>query len=72
MNNYLDDLEIMTREQRETYQNKRLSEMVRLGFERSPKLRSILQDRSLNPTDIQTVQDLVKLPIMSTGATCRH
>ncbi len=49
MNTYLDDLETMTRQERETYQNKRLSEMVRLGFERSPKLRSILQDRSLKP-----------------------
>jgi phenylacetate-CoA ligase len=65
MNNYLDDLETMTRDQRETYQNKRLSEMVRLGFERSPRLRSILQDRSLKPSDIQTVHDLVKIPIIS-------
>ncbi len=65
MNAYLDDLETMTRHERETYQNKRLSEMVRLGFERSPKLRSILQDRSLKPTDIQSVQDLVKIPIIS-------
>ena len=65
MNNYLDDLETMTRDQRDAYQNKRLSEMVRLGFERSPRLRSILQDHSLKPTDIQTVHDLVKLPIIS-------
>ena len=65
MNKYLDHLETMTRDQRDAYQNKRLSEMVRLGFERSPKLRSILQDRSLKPTDIQTVHDLVKLPIIS-------
>ena len=65
MNTYLDDLETITRDQRETYQNKRLSEMVRLGFERSPRLRSIFQDRSLKPTDIQTIHDLVKLPIIS-------
>jgi phenylacetate-CoA ligase len=65
MNTYLDDLETMTRDVRETYQNKRLSEMVRLGFDRSPKFRSILKDRSLKPTGIQTVHDLVKIPIIS-------
>ncbi len=65
MNAYLDDLETMARHERETYQNKKLSEMIRLGFERSPKLRSILHDRSLKPTDIQSVHDLAKLPIIS-------
>jgi len=62
---YLDDLETMSRSERQSYQDKRLAEMVRTGFERSPKLRSVLQDRGLKPVDIQTVQDLEKLPIVS-------
>ncbi len=65
MSTYLDDLETMSRSERQSYQDKRLAEMVRTGFERSPKLRSVLQDRGLKPVDIQTVQDLEKLPIVS-------
>lgn len=54
MSKYLDDLETMSRSERQSYQDKRLAEMVRTGFERSPKLRSVLQDRGLKPVDIQT------------------
>jgi len=65
MSDYFDTLETMTRAERAAYQNKRLAEMVRLGFERSPKLRSIFHDCSLTPSDIQTVDDLVKLPVIN-------
>ena len=65
MSKYLDDLETMSRSERRSYQDKRLAEMVRSGFERSLKLRSVLQDRGLKPIDIQTVHDLEKLPIVS-------
>jgi len=65
MNHYYDNLETMNRSERDVYQNKRLAEMVSLGFERSPKLRSIFQDRGLKPLDIRSTDDLVNLPVVS-------
>jgi phenylacetate-CoA ligase len=55
----------MPRERRREYQDRRLADMVRLGFERSPKLRSVFEDRGLKPSDIRTVEDLVNLPIVT-------
>ncbi len=65
MSSFFDEFETMSRPDRAAYQNKRLSEMVRVGYERSPRLRSILQDCSLTPSDIQTIDDLVKLPVIN-------
>lgn len=65
MSIYFDEYETMPHPERLAYQNKRLAEMVRLGYERSPMLRTILQDCSLNPSDINTVSDLVKLPVIN-------
>ena len=65
MGDYLDTFETMTCDEREAFQNKRLAEMVRFGFERSPRIRAIFQDRGLKPLDVQTVSDLVKLPVIN-------
>jgi len=65
MNQYYDNLETMHRGDRKAYQSKKLTEMVSLGFDRSPKLRSIFQDRGLKPSDIRSTDDLVNLPIVS-------
>jgi phenylacetate-coenzyme A ligase PaaK-like adenylate-forming protein len=62
---YFDEKETMSRTKREAYQNKRVAEMVRAGFERSKRIRSIFQERGMKPADIRTVRDLVKLPIIS-------
>jgi phenylacetate-CoA ligase len=65
MEDYFDKLETMTRNEREAYQNKRLAEMVRLGLECSPKLRAVFEERGLKPSDVQTVADMVKLPVIN-------
>ncbi|MCE5274823.1 MAG: AMP-binding protein [Deltaproteobacteria bacterium] len=65
MSTYFDERETMSRAEREAYDNTRLTEMVRLGYERSTRVRSVFQDRGMMPSDIRSVEDLVKLPIVS-------
>ncbi|MGV8074681.1 MAG: phenylacetate--CoA ligase family protein [Syntrophobacteraceae bacterium] len=65
MSKYFDNLETLPRGEREAYQNKRLAEMVRLGYERSPRVRAMFRDYGLTPQDIQAVSDLVKLPVIN-------
>lgn len=65
MSTYFDERETMSRDEREAYDNARLAEMVRLGYERSTRVRSVFQDRGMMPSDIRTVADLVKLPLVS-------
>lgn len=65
MGDYLDDLETMSRTDREEHQGRRLAEMARLGYERSAGVRRIFDERGLVPSDVQTVKDLVKLPVIN-------
>ena len=65
MGDYLDNLETMPRFEREEYQGRRLSEMARIGYERSAGVRKIFDERGLTPSDIQTLKDLVKLPVIN-------
>ncbi len=62
---YFDDKECMSAPEREAYYNRRLSEMVTLGYERSKRVRRIFDERGLTPSDIKTLEDLKKLPIIS-------
>ena len=65
MSTYLDNLETMTKPERGTYQDNRLAQMVRLGYERSARLRKIFDERGLNPSDIRSVKELAKLPVIN-------
>ncbi len=65
MNTYFDNLETMTRTERASYQNSKIAEMARLGFERSPRIKKIFAERGLTPSDIQSLQDLHKLPVIN-------
>jgi phenylacetate-CoA ligase len=64
---YFDEKETLSHTERASYQNRRLTEMVRLGFERSYRVRALFDELRLTPPDIQTIQDLVKLPVISRG-----
>ncbi len=46
-------------------QARRLRRVIRHAFERSPFYRSRFEERGLTPKDIQTVEDLRKLPILT-------
>ncbi|HQI81262.1 MAG TPA: AMP-binding protein, partial [Deltaproteobacteria bacterium] len=65
MGDFLDDLETMSRAEREAYQGKRLAGMVRLGYERSSRVKAIFAERGLAPRDIQSIHDLEKLPVIN-------
>ena len=62
---YFDNKENMASEERGTYYNQRLSEMIALGYERSKRIREIFDERDLTPSDIKTTRDLEKLPVIS-------
>ncbi len=65
MGNFLDGLEAMSRTEREAYQDGRLAEMVRLGHERSSRVRKIFAELRLSPGDIRSRKDLSKLPVIN-------
>ncbi len=65
MGDFLDDLETMSRAERDAYQGRRLAWMVRLGYERSSRVRAIFAERGLTPGDIASIQDLEKLPVIN-------
>ncbi len=63
--NYYDDKENMSQAQRQRYYNHGLEKMIRLGYKKSPRVRMILDERNLRPSQIKTIQDLEKLPVIS-------
>jgi len=65
MADFFDDKEDMTLTERQNYYNRRLSEMVNLGYQRSEKVKDILDKRNVRPSDIKILSDIEKLPIIS-------
>jgi phenylacetate-CoA ligase len=65
MGSFFDDLETMSRSDREALQSGRLAGMIRLGYERSSRIRRIFDGLGLAPSAIQTIQDLPKLPVIN-------
>lgn len=62
---FFDDKEDMTLTEREDYYNRRLSEMIGLAYQKSKKVKDILDERGIGPSEIKTVKALEKLPIIS-------
>jgi len=65
MKEFYDDKEIMTRDERDLYYAKRLSSMAALGYERSKKIKQIFESLGIKPSDIKTVDDLERLPVIN-------
>ncbi len=65
MTTYFDHRETMTHEQRKEYYDRSLSQMVELGYERSKRVKKIFDQHGLAPADIQTIDDLERLPVIS-------
>ena len=65
MSDYFDEKESMTSAKRLEYYNRKLSEMVRLGYNKSERIKMMFDERSLSPADVQTLDDLEKLPVIS-------
>src|SRR5450759_3026286 len=65
MNRLFDKKESWTNEERKTRQDESLSGMVKLGYKKSARLKSILDKNKINPNNIKTREDLEKLPVTS-------
>jgi phenylacetate-CoA ligase len=65
MKRLFDKKESWTNEERKTRQDESLSGMVKLGYEKSARLKSILDKNKINPQNIKTREDLEKLPVTS-------
>jgi len=65
MSDYYDAGEIRSATDREEDHNNRLSAMIRRGYEQSRRVRETMDTRDLHPSDISTLSDLERLPIVS-------
>jgi len=65
MTTFFDQKETMSADKRREYYNQRLSRMVELGYERSPRVKTMFDEHGLAPADVQTIDDLEKLPVIS-------
>jgi phenylacetate-CoA ligase len=50
---------------RQSYYNQSLVKMVRLGYKKSSRVRKIFDGQNIRPSEIKTVKDLEKLPVIS-------
>lgn len=58
-------IETASRQEIEEIQLKRLKETVKLNWEKVPAYRKKMEDAGVKPEDIQTLQDLAKLPFVT-------
>jgi len=65
MKRLFDKKESWTNEERKTRQDESLSGMVKLGYEKSARLKAILDQNKINPKSIKTREDLESLPVTS-------
>jgi phenylacetate-CoA ligase len=56
------EIETMSREQLRELQSKRLRETVKLVYEHTPFYRRKMDEMGITPSDIKTIDDIVKLP----------
>lgn len=62
---FFDEKERWGVRQRERYYNTHLSAMVRMGYRKSSRVRKIFDERGIRPSEINTIEDLQKLPVIS-------
>jgi phenylacetate-CoA ligase len=65
MNHLYDKKESWTNEERKTRQDESLANIVKLGYKKSSRLKTILDKNKINPNNIKTREDLEKLPVTS-------
>jgi phenylacetate-CoA ligase len=65
MNRKFDKKESWSHKERKAAQDESLSAMVKLGYKKSARLKTILDDNKINPKSIKTTEDLEALPVIS-------
>jgi phenylacetate-CoA ligase len=58
------ELETMPWEKKKQYLNRKLKELVKFGYEKSPSVKERFANAGISPLDIRSITDLVKLPPM--------
>jgi phenylacetate-CoA ligase len=62
---YFDAKENMGLTKKQGYYNQSLAKMVRLGYQKSSRVKKIFDERNVKPTEIKSIKDLEKLPVIS-------
>jgi phenylacetate-CoA ligase len=62
---FYDSKENMGLAKRQTYYNQSLAKMVRLGYKKSPRVKKIFDEKNIKPSEIKSIKDLEKLPVIS-------
>ena len=62
---YFDAKENMALAKRQNYYNQSLSKMVRLGYQKSSRVKKIFDEWKIKPSEIKSIKDLEKLPVIS-------
>ncbi|HNQ65475.1 MAG TPA: AMP-binding protein [Smithella sp.] len=65
MSNVFDKKESWGKRRRKNQQDKALVEMVKIGYEKSARVKKMLDDAGINPTSIKSREDLERLPVTS-------
>jgi len=60
---FFDDLETMSSEAREKYQNEKLAQTVAHAYSQAPAVKELFDRAGISPEGIRTVRDLQRLPI---------
>jgi len=61
---FFDELEVMSAEAREKYSAQRLAETIDYAYHHAPSTKAILDKAGVSPSQIRTIKDLEKLPII--------
>jgi phenylacetate-CoA ligase len=62
---FFDKKEGMSSVERQNYYNESLARMIRLGNRQSWRVRKIFAERGIGPSEVKSVKDLEKLPVIS-------
>jgi len=62
---YFDAIENMGLTKKQSYYNQSLAKMVRLGYQKSSRVKKIFDERNVKPTEIKSIKNLEKLPVVS-------
>jgi len=60
---YLENSQYWSREQIDEYQNIRLRKLIQHSYDNVPFYRELFMDLGIKPSDVQTKEDLIKIPI---------
>lgn len=70
--NFLTESQWWPKEKLEEFQNERLRIIIEHAYEKVPYYRRIFNQRGLKPKDIQTREDLNKLPVLTKEDVRKH